>query len=887
MLGYLKIWVKWVKQFKKTRLPQIPLRRRTLALIEVLESRDTPTGVLYPEYLFSSPIGTVQPQSTPAPSGYTPAQIRHAYGFDQIRFANGTVAGDGAGMTIAIVDAYDNPNIASDLHQFNLAFGLPDSGFTKVNQSGGTTYPKTDAGWASEIALDVEWAHAIAPKAKILLVEATDSSYDNMFAAVAWAAKQSGVVAVSMSFGGSEFSGQTQYDSVFKTPAGHAGVTFVASSGDSGAPASYPASSPNVLSVGGTTLTLDAAGTILRESGWSGSGGGASAYEALPAYQKGTVASTLTKRATPDVSYDADPNSGFPIYDTVNNPASAPWDLIGGTSASAPQWAALVAIADQGRSLAGLTSLDGATQTLPQIYAMPASNFHDITTGRSTGSPSVSALAGYDMVTGRGTPFANLVVASLTGQTTTTPPVTNPPPVTPTVKSLGVSVAKATVVAGTADQITISALDSTGKVVTDYLGKVTFSSTDVSAGLPATYTFTAADKGVHVFNLVLKTAGTQRVTITDTANALSSSSSITVSPAAPAQILFDQQPALATVGSVISPAVKIRLVDQFGNLATNDNSDQVTLRLGANPGNASLQGTTKVTVSQGIATFANLSLSALGNGYTLVASSGTLKEVASATFKVVAVSPSRTLLDFENASTWNIVGGSWWNNSPTARRSSDAAHDGTSGLVDTNGDDWIYRNDSTTKVKAGETVSTWLKFADAADGRAYFGFGASNLGTYSLVAAPNSGELQLQLNAFYGYTTLATVSQSYLANHWYRLEVTWGTDGKLVGKLFDSDGSTLLQTVSATNTLIKSGGIALRATGSDKYWDSATAATTTTAVLPNNNTSAGNTKTLSHQSEIVGQLLQGDEPATLTFVVNGVQHIRRTGRSNPSGLDLA
>src|SRR5581483_7133596 len=144
----------------------------------------------------------------------------------------GTVPADGRGTTIAIVDAFDDPNIANDLHQFDLRFGLPDPVFTKVNQSGGSAPPRADAGWASEIALDVEWAHAIAPRANILLVEATDNSDTNLYAAVRYAASQPGVVVVSMSFGSSEYSGETSFDSVFRTPSSHAGVTFVASSGD-------------------------------------------------------------------------------------------------------------------------------------------------------------------------------------------------------------------------------------------------------------------------------------------------------------------------------------------------------------------------------------------------------------------------------------------------------------------------------------------------------------------------------------------------------------------------------------------------------------------------------------------------------------------------------
>jgi subtilase family serine protease len=137
--------------------------------------------------------------ATAGPTGYTPAQIRHAYGFDQVWF-NG-VAGDGTGQTIAIVDAYDDPNVASDLHQFDAAFGLPDPSLTKVNEYGGFAPPAANATWAVEIALDVEWAHAIAPGARILLVEANSNSNADLFAAVTYAAEQPGVSVVSMSWG--------------------------------------------------------------------------------------------------------------------------------------------------------------------------------------------------------------------------------------------------------------------------------------------------------------------------------------------------------------------------------------------------------------------------------------------------------------------------------------------------------------------------------------------------------------------------------------------------------------------------------------------------------------------------------------------------------------
>ncbi|MEN6449330.1 MAG: S53 family peptidase [Thermoguttaceae bacterium] len=399
-------------------------RGRSLRL-ESLESRSllsvSPLGVAVP-CCVATAADDVAPMASASPTGYSPAQIRHAYGFDQVTFSNGAVAGDGAGTTIAIVDAYDDPTIAEDLHQFNLEFGLPDCVFTKVNQYGGTDYPDADRGWATEIALDVEWAHAIAPGANILLVEAASASMSDLLTAVDYARRAAGVVVVSMSWGTGEFRGETNCDSYFTTPAGHTGVTFLAASGDDGAPVGYPATSPNVISVGGTTLSLNGQGVYQGESAWSGSGGGVSKYEAQPSYQRGVVTQSAVYRANPDVSYDSNPSTGFSVYDSFNNGTSTPWGQWGGTSAAAPQWAALIAIADQGRMLAGNGSLDGATQTLPMLYAAPSTHFHDITSGSSTGSPHYSATAGYDLVTGRGTPVADLLVADLAGTGSTSTP---------------------------------------------------------------------------------------------------------------------------------------------------------------------------------------------------------------------------------------------------------------------------------------------------------------------------------------------------------------------------------------------------------------------------------------------------------------------------------
>jgi uncharacterized repeat protein (TIGR01451 family) len=386
-------------------------RRGWIPHLEMLEVRDLPSLTAHPTYVLHHQTAGASSQLLFGPTGTTPSQIRHAYGFDQINFNNGTIPGDGTGETIAIVDAYDDPNAASDLHQFDAQFNLPDPTLTKVNQSGGTALPQPNAGWAVEIALDIEWAHAIAPKAKILLVEATDANVNNLVAGVAFAASQPGVVAVSNSWGAGEFAGENLYDGSFLTPTGHPGVTFLVSSGDSGAPTSYPSVSPNVVSVGGTTLQMDAQGNILGESGWSGSGGGISSLESQPSYQNGVVTQSATARTNPDVAYNADPNTGYPIYDSYNQPG---WQEIGGTSAAAPQWAALIAIADQGRALAGQSSLNGLTQTLPLLYSLPATDFHDITAGGSTGNPPLNCGPGYDLVTGRGSPLANLIVAAST-----------------------------------------------------------------------------------------------------------------------------------------------------------------------------------------------------------------------------------------------------------------------------------------------------------------------------------------------------------------------------------------------------------------------------------------------------------------------------------------
>jgi subtilase family serine protease len=371
--------------------------------------------------------------------GFSPAEIRHSYGFDRVSLANGAVAGTGQGQTIAIVDAYNDPNIVNDLAVFDAQFGLsaPPS-FSIVNQSGGSALPSVDTGWAGEISLDVEWAHAIAPQANIVLVEANSSSVSDLMAGVNLARNLPAVSTVSMSwggsefetFGGAEFSSQTDYDPFFTTPAGHQGVTFVASAGDTGvrAGAQWPSTSPNVLSVGGTSLyTADSIGSYSSEGSWSGTSGGFSLYEGMPTYQN-VAAAGAGVRVTPDVTYDGDPNTGFAVYDSLPDQGYSGWQEVGGTSAGAPQWAALVAIANQSRAIAGKATLDGPTGTLPALYSAYGapgtagytnytSYFNDIV---DFGRRRNGASEGYDILSGLGSPHAPSIVSLLTDASTGT-----------------------------------------------------------------------------------------------------------------------------------------------------------------------------------------------------------------------------------------------------------------------------------------------------------------------------------------------------------------------------------------------------------------------------------------------------------------------------------
>jgi len=321
----------------------------------------------------------VKPNATSSPTGLSPATMKAAYGYS-------TSSTAGAGTTIAIVDAYDLPTAENDLNVFSTQFGLPtcttaNGCFKKVNQTGSTKYPRYNSGWGLEIALDIEWAHAIAPGAKILLVEASSNSFANLLAAEDYAKTHAQYV--SNSWGGGESSGETSYDSHFV----QSGVSFFVSAGDAGLPAEYPSASKNVISVGGTTLHFSG-NTLTDETGWSGGGGGCSLYETATSAQAGFSGYAQVncggKRATPDLSLDADPASGASVYDSSNYQGQKGWWRVGGTSLSSPM-------------IAGRAAVSGAVVNSTYVYGNSI-GYRDITSGNN----GASCLAGFDLCSGRG-----------------------------------------------------------------------------------------------------------------------------------------------------------------------------------------------------------------------------------------------------------------------------------------------------------------------------------------------------------------------------------------------------------------------------------------------------------------------------------------------------
>jgi subtilase family serine protease len=387
------------------------MKRITLfSLMLVLLAVALPLAAQRPDlnhiYAYPPIIANVQPNNS-MPGGILPRPFKAAYGFNQ-------VPNQGAGQTIALVDAFDDPNIASDLQVYRNYFGIGPCNFQKVIVG----HPLQGQGWDLEESLDVEQACALAPQANIILVEANSNSFADLLAAVqvATSAPYNATV-VSMSWGGGEFSGENESDSYFCNISNSNGaVTFFASSGDGGHGVEYPAASPCVVSVGGTTLVLSTAVpgpspfTIDygRETAWSGSGGGVSAFEAQMSWQNPACATwSTTARCVPDIASDANPGTGVPVYDTFTD---YQWVVVGGTSVASPDWASFATLVNSLRASAGKGTLSQTAYDLYQAYysANYLTDFHDITSGTNGSCGSqCTAGTGYDLITGIGTYQAN------------------------------------------------------------------------------------------------------------------------------------------------------------------------------------------------------------------------------------------------------------------------------------------------------------------------------------------------------------------------------------------------------------------------------------------------------------------------------------------------
>jgi subtilase family serine protease len=335
------------------------------------------------------------PQTTVAPKGYGPTQFHGAYGLPNSAATS---------QTIAIVDAYDDPGIAADLNAYSSQFRLPlcnssNPCFQKVNQSGSAAgpFPKPDAGWSLEIALDVEVAHAICSNCKIILVEASSSSLANLSAAVQTAAKL-GANEISNSYGGSEFS--SELGPTYAAPYNQPGIAVTVSSGDNGYGSfGFPAALSSVITVGGTTLSLGTGNSYGGESVWNGAGSGCSLYVTAPSWQ-GFLGACAGKRGSADVAADADPATGAAVYDSLKYQGRAGWMQVGGTSLSSPLIAGVYALAG------GLPAGSSGASAL-YGHLGDGTVLHDVTSG-SNGTCSTlmcKGAAGYDGPTGVGTPL--------------------------------------------------------------------------------------------------------------------------------------------------------------------------------------------------------------------------------------------------------------------------------------------------------------------------------------------------------------------------------------------------------------------------------------------------------------------------------------------------
>ena len=466
----------------------------------------------------------------PPTSGFYPADLQSAYG---LASAESTAAATGPGAsapTIAVVDAYDDPNAAADLSTYrsslsgvtHSATGLTDGTipplcsstvttgcvtFSKVNQSGGTSYPRGDTGWAEEISLDLDMASAICPDCNIELVEATSNSFGNLQTAVAYAKSLTPApAAVTNSYGGGEFSSETSYNSTYSNGASTA---ITASTGDSGYGVEFPAAAPNVTAVGGTSLNYSGSGTGISwsQTVWSGAGAGCSAYESEQSWQQKKIQpSQCSNRTVGDIAAIADPNTGVAVYDTYQEPG---WMVFGGTSASAQIIGAMYGLAAFGTATVQPSS--GA------LYSTASGNLVPVTSG-SDGNcgtylcNAADSVSGYNGPTGLGTPNG---VGAFTGA--------------PAAAGFTVSASPSStsVVAGNPVSYSITVAPNGG-----FTGTVSLSATGCPADVspctpnPASVNITSTTAASSTLSFTSNNTGNYSITITGTSGSVTSSTTV-------------------------------------------------------------------------------------------------------------------------------------------------------------------------------------------------------------------------------------------------------------------------------------------------------------------------------------------------------------------------
>jgi subtilase family serine protease len=328
--------------------------------------------------------------------GYGPCDVESAYNLL-------TASAGSTTATVAVVDAYNDPSAAADLATYRSEFGLPActvaSGcFRQVNETGGSALPSNNASWSQEISLDLDTVSSTCPECHILLVEASSTGFSDLGAAVNEAAAL-GASAISNSYGGGEFSSETSYDSYYN----HPGIAVTVSAGDDDYGVEYPAASPYVTAVGGTSLsrasgtTRGWSETVWGPSGDEGTGSGCSAYEPQPTWQTALHLAGCSGRLVNDVSADANPNTGVAVYDSYASGGSKGWLVFGGTSVASPLIASVYA-------LSGKTSASGASLAYGDTAGL-----NDVTSGTNSSSGCSPAYlctgeVGYDGPTGLGTP---------------------------------------------------------------------------------------------------------------------------------------------------------------------------------------------------------------------------------------------------------------------------------------------------------------------------------------------------------------------------------------------------------------------------------------------------------------------------------------------------